>query len=68
MGLACRGDTSKSKNLLFAGVVSKTGQAKLALFWSKGNVTPLPDEFCVGFTRFEARLCLVSNPRQTGKK
>jgi hypothetical protein len=49
-------------------LIRKKGQAKRALFWSKGNVTPLPDEFCVGLTRFEARLCLVSNPRQIGKK
>jgi hypothetical protein len=27
-------------------LISKKGQAKLALFWSKGNVTPLPDGFC----------------------
>jgi hypothetical protein len=54
--------------LLFAGLISKKGQAKLALFWSKGNVTPLPDGFCLGSTRFEARLCLVSNPKQTSKK
>jgi hypothetical protein len=53
---------------LFAGLINKKGQAKLALFWSKGKVTTLPDGFCVGSTRFEARLCLVSNPRQTGKK
>jgi hypothetical protein len=59
---------AKSKTLLFAGLISKKGQAKLALFWSKGNIIPLADGFCVGSTRFGARLCLVSNPRQTGKK
>ncbi|MDR3157980.1 MAG: hypothetical protein LBU11_02995 [Zoogloeaceae bacterium] len=37
-------------------------------FWGKGNETPQADWFCVGLTRFEARLCLVSNPRQTGKE
>jgi hypothetical protein len=58
----------KVNPLLFVGLISKKGQAKLALFWSKGNVTPLADGFCVGLTRFGARLCLVSNPRQTGKK
>jgi hypothetical protein len=52
----------------FAGLIRKKGQAKRALFWRKGNVTPLADGFCVELTRFEARLCLVSNPRQTGKK
>jgi hypothetical protein len=29
-------------------LISKKGQAKLALFWNKGNVTPLADGFCVG--------------------
>ncbi|MDR3159492.1 MAG: hypothetical protein LBU11_10945 [Zoogloeaceae bacterium] len=55
--------TAKSKNLLFAGLDSKKGLAKSALFWRKGNATPKPDGFCVGFSRFEARLCLVSNPK-----
>jgi hypothetical protein len=41
---------SKSKNLLFAGSVSKKGQAKLALFWSKDEETPSPDSFCLGST------------------
>jgi hypothetical protein len=29
---------SKSKNLLFAGLISKKGQAELALSWWKGKV------------------------------
>jgi hypothetical protein len=36
-----QGYTSKSKNLLFAGSIGKKGQAKLVLFWCKGNETPL---------------------------
>jgi hypothetical protein len=32
---------SKSENLLFAGLSSKKGQAKLALFWCKGKRNPL---------------------------
>jgi hypothetical protein len=33
-------DTSKSEKPLFAGSVSKKGQAKPALFWGKGNAKP----------------------------
>jgi hypothetical protein len=33
---------SKSENLLFAGSVSKKGQAKPALFGGKGEENPLP--------------------------
>jgi hypothetical protein len=40
---------AKSRTPLFAGSVSKKGQAKPALFWSKGNETPRPRWFCVGF-------------------
>jgi hypothetical protein len=32
-------EASKSKNLLFAGLVSKKGQAKPALFWVKARKT-----------------------------
>jgi hypothetical protein len=32
-------DAAKSENLLFAGSVSKKGQAKLALFWVKARKT-----------------------------
>jgi hypothetical protein len=42
---------AKSKNLLFADSFSKKGQAKLALFWRKGEETPWPDGVCVGATR-----------------
>jgi hypothetical protein len=34
------GGASKSNTPLFAGSVSKKGQAKPALFWSKVNATP----------------------------
>jgi hypothetical protein len=39
------GEAAKSKNLLFAGIVSKKGQAKLALFWSEDKENPRPDGF-----------------------
>jgi hypothetical protein len=38
--------SAKSENLLFAGLISKKGQAKLALFWGKSNETPQPGRFC----------------------
>jgi hypothetical protein len=64
----CAKSASKSNPLLFAGLIRKKGQAKRALFWSQGNVTPTAGWVLRWVTRFEARLCLVSNPRQTGKK
>jgi hypothetical protein len=60
--------SSKSKNLLFAGLVSPKEQAKPALFGGENNETPRTGWFCLGFTRLEARLRLVSSPRQTGRK
>jgi hypothetical protein len=39
---------TKSENLLFAGSVSKKGQAKLALFWWKGKVNHYPSARDVG--------------------
>jgi hypothetical protein len=39
-------EAAKSKNPFFAGSVSKKGQAKLAIFWSKGNENPLPPRPC----------------------
>jgi hypothetical protein len=59
---------AKSKTPLLADSNSKKGQAKLALFWNKGNETPRPNWFCVGFTQFEARLFLASNPKTTRQK
>jgi hypothetical protein len=46
---------SKSKTLLFADSDRKKGQAKLALFWSKGKKIPRPDGFCVASTWFETQ-------------
>ncbi|MDR2625913.1 MAG: hypothetical protein LBC37_06230 [Zoogloeaceae bacterium] len=63
----CR-KTSKSENLLFAGSVSKKGQAKPALFWEKNNATPGPLWFFVVFTWFEGEAASLSNPNQPGKK
>jgi hypothetical protein len=49
---------SKSKTPLFASSVSRKGQAKPALSWSKGNETPRPDWFSVGFSGLKTKLCL----------
>ncbi|MDR3157504.1 MAG: hypothetical protein LBU11_00515 [Zoogloeaceae bacterium] len=60
--------TAKSKNLLFAGSVSKKRQAKLTLFWSKGNETPRPRWFFVGVSRFEGEACFAFKPKPVRQK
>jgi hypothetical protein len=61
-------EASKSKNLLFAGSVSKKGQAKPALFWSKGNKTPRPDGFSFGLHGLTAKLYFPFKPKTNQQK
>jgi hypothetical protein len=47
------GKRQKVKTYFLPVQKSKKGQAKLVLFWSKGNATPSPSWFFVGFPQLE---------------